>query len=195
MVKRVFLIFLLNYFQPHELFLCRAKQKILMIIASQNFRDEELLTPKKIFEKEGFKVTIASSSLNVARGMFGARIKSEVLINNVKVKDYDAVIFVGGTGATEYFNNPIALKIVQESVRQGKVLGAICIAPRILAEAGVLKGKKATVWKSEANALKAKGAIYTGEDVTVDGKIITASGPNAAKAFANAILKLLKSSR
>jgi len=170
-------------------------KKILMIIASQNFRDEELLKPKKIFEKEGFKVTIASSSLNTATGMLGAKVKPEALINNVNVKDYDAVVFVGGIGATEYFGNPIALKIAQDSVRQGKILGAICIAPRILAEAGVLKGKKATVWKSEANALKARGAIYTGEDVTVDGKIVTASGPNAAEAFANAILKLLKSSK
>jgi len=195
MVKRVFLIFLLIVFSLTSFSYAGQSKKILMIIASQNFRDKELLTPKKIFEKNDFKVEIASSSLNIATGMLGARIKPEILINDVKVKDYEAVIFVGGVGATEYFSNPVALKIAQESVKEGKVLGAICIAPRILAEAGVLKGKKATVWKSEANALKAKGAIYTGEDVTVDGKIVTASGPHAAEAFANAILKLLKSSK
>lgn len=161
-------------------------------VSSQNFRDEELLKPKEIFEKNGFKVTIASSSLNTATGMLGTKIKPEVVISNVNVKNYDAIVFVGGTGATEYFNNPIALKIAQDAEKQKKVVGAICIAPRILAEAGVLKGKKATVWKSEANALKTKGAIYTGQDVTVDGKIVTASGPHAAEAFANVILKLFE---
>lgn len=167
-------------------------KNILMIIASQNFRDEELLKPKQIFEKQGFKVTIASSSLNTATGMLGAKVKPEITIENVNVKNYDAVVFVGGVGATEYFQNPLALKIVRDTVKQDKILAAICIAPRILAEAGVLKGKKATVWKSEANALKSKQAIYTAEDVTVDGKIVTASGPHAAEAFGNAIVKLLK---
>lgn len=60
-----------------------------------------------------------------------------------------------------FIHNSVALRIAQDSVKLGKVLGAICIAPRILAEAGVLKGKKATVWHSEAEALKRKGAIYT----------------------------------
>lgn len=190
-MKKFFIVFLLLLI-PINLALAEKNKNILMIIASQNFRDEELLKPRELFEKRGFKVTIASSSLNTATGMLGAKITPNLLINKVNVKDYDAVVFVGGTGATEYFNNPVALKIAQETIKQNKVLAAICIAPRILAEAGVLQNRKATVWTSEASALKRKGAIYTGEDVTVDGKIVTASGPHAAEAFATAILKLLK---
>lgn len=191
MMKKFFIGFLLIFILIN-LASAEKNKSILMIIASQNFRDEELLKPKELFEKRGFKVTIASSSLNTATGMLGAKITPNLLINKVNVKDYDAVVFVGGTGATEYFNNPVALKIAQETIKQNKVLAAICIAPRILAEAGVLQNRKATVWSSEASALKRKGAIYTGEDVTVDGKIVTASGPHAAEAFAIAILKLLK---
>ncbi len=191
MMKKFFIVFLLLFILIN-LASAEKNKSILMIIASQNFRDEELLKPKEIFEKRGFKVTIASSSLNTATGMLGAKITPNLLINKVNVKDYDAVVFVGGTGATEYFNNPVALKIAQETIKQNKVLAAICIAPRILAEAGVLQNRKATVWSSEASALKRKGAIYTGEDVTVDGKVVTASGPHAAEAFATAILKLLK---
>ncbi|GAB5046819.1 DJ-1/PfpI family protein [Thermodesulfovibrio sp. TK110] len=191
MMKKFFIVFLLLFILIN-LASAEKNKSILMIIASQNFRDEELLKPKEIFEKRGFKVTIASSSLNTATGMLGAKITPNLLINKVNVKDYDAVVFVGGTGATEYFNNPVALKIAQETIKQNKVLAAICIAPRILAEAGVLQNRKSTVWSSEASALKRKGAIYTGEDVTVDGKVVTASGPHAAEAFATAILKLLK---
>jgi len=64
------------------------------------------------------------------------------LISKINIDNYDAVVFVGGGGATEYFNDSIAHKIVKESIAKGKVLAAICIAPNILANAGVLKGKK-----------------------------------------------------
>ncbi|PMP66284.1 MAG: DJ-1 family protein [Thermodesulfobacterium geofontis] len=170
-------------------------QKILMIIASQNFRDEELLIPKKLFEKEGYEVVIASTSLKPSKGMLGAVVTPQILIDKVKIGDYSAIVFVGGVGAQEYFNHPIAHKIAREAVSQGKVLAAICIAPRILAEAGVLKGKKATVWVSEGKVLEEKGAYYTGRSVEIDGKIITASGPQAAEEFAKSIIKLLKTKK
>lgn len=170
-------------------------QKILMIIASQNFRDEELLIPKKLFEREGYEVVIASTSLRPSKGMLGAVVTPQILIDKVKVGEFSAIVFVGGVGAQEYFNHPIAHKIAREAVSQGKVLAAICIAPRILAEAGVLKGKKATVWVSEGKVLEKKGAHYTGKSVEIDGNIITASGPQAAEEFAKSIIKLLKAKK
>ncbi len=167
-------------------------KKILMIIAHQNFRDEELLVPKKIFEKEGYQVIIASSSLKPAKGMLGAVVTPNILINQAKVDEYEAIVFVGGVGAQEYFHDATAHKIAKEAISKGKILAAICLAPRTLAEAGVLKGKKATVWSSEGKALEAKGAIYTGKNVEIDGKIVTGSGPQAAEEFAKSILNLLK---
>jgi len=167
-------------------------KKVVMVIASQNFRDEELLKPKEIFEQAGIKVTIASSSLKTAKGTLGTPVKPELLLKDLNVHQYDAVIFVGGVGAKEYFHQPTAQKVAQEAYKQGKLVGAICIAPRILAEAGILKGKKATVFEGEAAALQAKGASYTGKDVEVDGKIVTASGPQAAEQFGKTLLKMLK---
>jgi len=74
-----------------------------MVIASQDFRDEELLTPKEILENKGVKVTIASSSLDTATGMLGAKVKPDILIEDVNVNDFDAVIFVGGAGGERIF--------------------------------------------------------------------------------------------
>ena len=193
MIRKIFMIFLVSMFLICiSVSLMAQTKNILMIIASQNFRDEELLKPKEIFEKHGFKVVIASSSLSVSSGMLGAKVKPDIFINNLDLKEYKAVVFVGGVGAKEYFNNPVALKIARDAMKQNKVVAAICIAPRILSEAGILKGKKATVWKSEAEALKSKGAIYTGADVEIDGNIVTASGPHAAENFGNTIIKMLK---
>ncbi|RLG13099.1 DJ-1 family protein [Candidatus Pacearchaeota archaeon] len=185
-----FLLIFIIFFNIQKSF--ASEKKILMIIAHKDFRDEELLIPKKMFEENGYKVVIASSSLEIAEGMLGAKVKPDILIEDVKINDYKAIVFVGGVGAREYFHNPDALRIVKEAVKEKKVLGAICLAPRILAEAGVLKGKKATVWRSEGKFLETKGAIYTGNPVEVDGKIVTGAGPFAAKEFAKKILKLLE---
>lgn len=167
-------------------------KKVLMIIAERNFRDEELLKPRKILEDRGVEVTVASTSLQDARGMLGATVKPDILLSSVKVQDYDVITFVGGSGASQYWNDPLAHSIAQATVRNHKILCAICIAPVTLANAGVLSGKKATVFSSEVSKLKAKGAIYTGKPVQVEGKIITGEGPQAAEQFGEAIAKALE---
>ncbi|MFQ6067733.1 MAG: DJ-1/PfpI family protein [bacterium] len=168
-------------------------KKALMIIAERNFRDEELLKPRKILADQGVKVTIASTSLQNVRGMLGATVKPDILLSSVEVQDYDVIIFVGGSGASQYWNDPLAHSIAQATVENHKILGAICIAPVTLANAGVLSGKKATVFSSEISKLEAKGAIYTGKPVQVEGKIITGEGPKAAEQFGEAIVKALES--
>ncbi len=173
----------------------KEQNKILMIIAHNNFRDEEYFVPKKIFTEKWYKVITASSSLKYAKGMLGGKVKPDILINDVKVKEYCAIVFVGGSGSTEYWNSKIAHKIAREAVAQKKVLGAICLAPGTLAIAGVLKNRKATVYVSAKRVLKEKGAIYIDKNVVVDDLIVTANGPSAAKKFAKKILKLLKKNK
>jgi len=124
--------------------------------------------------------------------MLGAQVKPDLLLKDVAVSDYDAIVFVGGSGAQEYWNDPVAHAIAKEAVAQGKVLAAICIAPTTLAKAGVLQGKKVTAFSSEAGALKACGANYTGASVERDGLLITANGPQAATKFAEEIAKALE---
>lgn len=169
-------------------------RKILMIIACKNFRDEELTTPKKMLEANGYDVTVASREKSGCTGMLGATATVDTLLSEVNVDEYDGIIFVGGVGAKIYINDPLAHKIARQAVKNGKILGAICIAPSILAKAGVLKGKKATVWQGKEfiSILKKGGANYTAEKVTVDGKIITAHGPDAASQFGEKIIEMLK---
>ena len=167
-------------------------KKVVMIIASDGFRDEELLEPKEILEDSGIEVKIASTSLSMAKGMLGAKVKPDMLLKDVKVEDFLAIIFVGGIGASQYWDDPLAHQIAQEAISKNRILAAICIAPVTLAKAGVLKGKRATVWSSEASQLKSAGANYTARPVEKDGNIITASGPFAAREFAEEILKALE---
>jgi len=168
------------------------KLKILMIVAPKDFRDEEYSLPKEIFENAGVEVTVASKDVTQAIGMFGATADVGRNLSQVQAADYDAVVFVGGSGAAIYFDDSTAHKLAKDTYEQNKVVGAICIAPSILANSGILQGKQATAFSSEQENLESRGAIFTGEAVTVDGKIITANGPEAASAFGQKIVEVLE---
>lgn len=165
--------------------------KAVFIIASSNFRDEEYEIPRRILESRGVNITVASSSLNMAQGIIRLAIKPDILINDIKVEDYDCIVFVGGVGSAEYFLDDIAHNIVKESIIQSKILAAICIAPVILAKAGVLENRRVTVFSSKIREIENSGAEYTGNDVEVDGKIITAKGPEAAAKFGKELTKAM----
>jgi protease I len=167
-------------------------KKVVAVIAHQDFRDEEFLEPAEILENKGIEVKVASSKLGPAKGSQGAMIKPDMLVREISVNDFDAIMFVGGAGATEYWDDPAAQKLAQDFYNSGKVVAAICIAPVTLAKAGILSGKRATVWSSEASQLKSAGADYTGKPVEADGKIITAAGPFAAKDFGEQLAKALE---
>ncbi|RKY29834.1 MAG: DJ-1 family protein [Candidatus Omnitrophota bacterium] len=181
----------LIFFLFFSFFALPATKKVLMVIAFDKFRDEEYSEPRKIIEENGYKVVVASWKKGIATGMLGKKVKVDITLKDIKVDDYDGVIFPGGIGASRYFENKIVWRIIQEFHNKKKVVGALCLSPVILANAGILKGKKATCWFSVARMIKKKGAIYTGKKVEIDGLIITGNGPSAAKEFGEKYLKLL----
>ncbi|MBM4033734.1 MAG: DJ-1/PfpI family protein [Planctomycetes bacterium] len=166
-------------------------RKVLLLIASESFRDEEYAEPRKALEAAGATVTVASSKLGTARGMLGGTAKADILLRDAKAADYDAVVFIGGSGATEYWDNKAAHALAQDAAQADKLVGAICIAPVTLARAGLLKGKRATVWPACEGDLKAGGAALGKGPVERDGKVITGVGPQAAGAFGKALVEAL----
>lgn len=172
------------------------QKKIAMIIAFRDFRDEEYFIPKQVLEAAGAEITTCSSSLGKAIGKLGGEAEVNILIKDLKPADYDAILFIGEPGAANYISNSACHRIAREAVENNKVLGAICVGPAILAKAGVLEGKKATVWssvmdKSTVKILEESGAIYQSDSVVIDGRIVTANGPAAAKEFAETIIRIL----
>jgi len=166
-------------------------KKIVIIIAFNRFQDKEYTPPKQIFSKAGILVTTASTQLGLATGKLGEKEKVDITLDQVKVSDYDAILFIGGPGSFDLYDNPTCHQIAQDTIHQGKILAALSAAPGIIANAGVLKGKKATMFE-DTGILAQNGATYTGNDVEIDGRIITATGPDTAKAWAEAILEALK---
>ncbi len=115
----------------------------------------------------------------------------DLLITEVKAENFDAVIFVGGQGMVPLVRDERLTSLARQFYNAGKITTAICIAPMVLANAGLLKNKKATVWQGAQSDFVKCGAIYTGNNVEIDGKIITANGPGAAGKFGEIIRELI----
>jgi protease I len=160
---------------------------ILMLIAPEMFRDEEYALPKQVLERRGAHVVTASREAGECRGKLGLVARADITLAEARASDYAAVVFVGGAGATTYFDDPVAHALARSAKDAGAVIGAICIAPTILAHAGLLDGRRATAFPSQEEDLVTHGAIFTGDPVTVDAPFVTANGPESAIGFGEAV--------
>jgi protease I len=168
--------------------------KILLTVAPEKFRDEELNIPIGVFNKAGIGFDIASTRRGVCTGMFGAKTTATLSFEEVDPKRYDGIVIAGGAGSQAYlWNDDLLIKLVKFFHQSGKVVAAICLAPAVLARAGILKGKKATYFENSASfrEMKIGGALIMNAPVVKDGRIITANGPAASQGFAEAIVQAL----
>jgi protease I len=167
-------------------------KKIAMFIAFQGFRDEEYIEPKKALEAAGHTVTTVSTARGEARGKFRLTARVDKTIDEIKAADYDALTLVGGPGALEHLDNPKVHALFAAAAAQGKLIGAICISPVVLAHAGLLRGRTVTCFPDGSAEVEKGGAKYTGSDLEVDGNLITANGPVPAKKYGQALAEALK---
>lgn len=167
-------------------------KKVLMVIAPKDFRDAEYVEPREAIEASGAEVKTASIQGGVAVGAEGTKVQIDLTVSQANVEDYDAVAFIGGPGMVEIISDDSLQVLAKKFYDAGKLTAAICVAPAILAKAGILNGRQATAWSGAKGDLEAGGASYTGGAVAVDGKIITASGPAAAREFGEKIVEALR---
>lgn len=174
--------------------------KVLFILMPSKFRDEEFSTPYHLLKEMGCRVDVAGLQEGVAVGVNGFRFNPNVMLNNLADHDldrYDAVVVPGGPGsAHSLWENQGVLHILQYFHEKGKIVATICLACVILAQAGLLKGKKATVFLTdETKRIFSENGVLLSEEgcvVLADEKIVTAQGPNQAIQFGQAILSLMQ---
>lgn len=169
-------------------------RRVLIVIAPERFRDEELAEPKRALETAGHLVSVTSTRPGIARGMLGARITIATSLALLAAADFDALMIAGGAGAPDHLwsNEPLRA-LVRAMHGAAKPIGAICLAPPVLARAGVLSGKRATTFPEPRALIELKrgGATCVAEAVVLDGTIITGDGPEAAAAFGAALVHLV----
>jgi len=165
--------------------------EVLFVLANHDFKDEEYLEPKSVINDAGITCKVVALVPGECTGTAGTSATTDFEIGEVNPDDFSTIVFVGGTGVEGYLKDEQIHSIAKIFYKLEKLVCAICWAPSILANAGILNGKKATAWSGAKGDLEAGGAAYTGEAVTADGNVITANGPDAATAFGEEIAKRL----
>lgn len=168
--------------------------KILMVISPQQYQQDELDIPLAYFVSKDYDVFLASKGVRTATAMNGANVSIDLDIKGLDPSPYRAVVFVGGEGIyyLKLNEDPDYINLAKSAASQNKLVGAICLAPWILANADLLQGKRATA--ADTDYIKSKGAVVAEEPVVRDGNIITANGPDASEEFAEAIIAALEES-
>ena len=168
--------------------------KVLIVVAPEKFRDEEYTVPAAALQKAGIGYDIASKKRGVCTGMLGTKVNATLSFEEVDPKSYDGIVIVGGSGAQIHlWDDDLLGEMVKYFQASAKVVAAICLAPVVLARAGILKGKKATYFNSPVSfrEMRAGGAVLVDKAVVNDARIITANGPAAAAEFADTFIRTL----
>jgi protease I len=168
--------------------------KLLVVIAPERFRDEELSEPLEVFRKAGIGYDIASVRPGTCTGMLGGRCEATLDPAQANMEDYDGIVVIGGSGSPEFLWGHSRLHaLVAGFAASGKVVAAICLSPVVLARAGVLSGRRATVFRTADSVAEMRkgGTDLRGDPVVVDGRFITANGPAAARRFGEEIVSAL----
>lgn len=163
---------------------------VLLIVAQEQFKDIEYEGTREYLEKCGADITVATNTAGECKGMDGMTITADISLGDVVVDNYDAIILIGGQGVLDHISgNERVHEIIKTGVEDEMVVGAICLAPMVLAEAGVLDGLKATVagHPTALSVFEEGGVEYISNPVVISGDIITADGPGAVDRFAVAI--------
>ena len=165
----------------------------VLIMVDEGVEDVEFLYPYYRFQEEGYEVDIVGSKAKETYlGKHGVPIKTDLSPEEANVDEYDAVVIPGGRAPDRMRINKGLVKIVKEAYEKGKVIAAVCHGPQMLIEADILRGKKATCWKSVVTDLKNAGATFIDAPAVVDGKLVTSRSPADLPKFCQETIKLLK---
>ena len=163
-----------------------------ILLLAPGFEEIETTTIVDVLRRCNVEVTIAGIELNTIEGAHGMKLVSDISIDKINVKDFEAVICPGGNpGYMNLRKDPRVLAIIKEASNSDKLVAAICAAPAVLADAGILKNRKCTIYPGMEMELEKGGGEPQQDLVVEDGNIITSQGPATALLFAFRIAKRL----
>lgn len=172
----------------------------ILIMATDGFEQSELEVPLERLQDAGADVELASLKAGEITGWdeddWGDEIEVDLLIKDVNVDNYDALVLPGGQINPDLLRvEEDALSVIRDFVSAGKPVAAICHAPWLLIEAGIAKGRRMTSYKSIRTDVTNAGADVVDEAVVIDGNIITSRCPDDLPAFCDAIIAALAESK
>ena len=162
---------------------------VLMPLAN-GFEEIEALAVVDILRRGGVTVVMAGLSTEAVEGAHDIMVIPDTLLPDVNASSFDMIILPGGQPGTDNLNaSPLIHGLLQEFHSQGTFICAICAAPIVLAQAGLLEGKRTTCYPSYGDHLR--GGIFIDLPVVIDGTVITSRGPGTAIPFGLTLLAQL----
>ena len=163
--------------------------KAVLFLAT-GFEDVEVAGIIDTLSRGGVEVVIAGLQAGAIEGKYRINVVPDIAIDDIELEKYDAVILPGGyPGYANLGADSRVLDSVKKAFEIGVFVAAICGAPSVLAKAGILKGKKATIYPGmEAELI---GAKPSNERVVVDGTVVTSQGPGTALEFGVKLVEIL----
>ena len=170
------------------------KDAKILIMASDGFEQSELLKPRDGLAEAGATVHVATPGGEAIRGWdeddWGETVEADLPIDEVKVDDYIALVLPGGQINPDVLRtNETAVRLVRDFVQGDKIVAAICHAPWLLIEAGVVEGREMTCYTSIRTDLKNAGANVVDKEVAISNGIITSRNPDDIPAFIDKIIE------
>lgn len=168
--------------------------KKIAILATDGFEQSELFEPKLALEKAGAAVDIVSLKGKSIKGWnktdWGKTITVDKLLKDAEVSDYDGLMLPGGVMNPDLLRKEeSAVEFVKSFFNQGKPIAAICHAPQLLIETGLLKDRTLTSYASVKTDLINAGANWVDEEVVVDNGLVTSRSPSDLPAFCKKMIE------
>ena len=160
--------------------------KVLMPL-TDGFEEIEAIVPLDILRRAGFEVLTAGIPSSMLTGANGVKITTDKKLDDVNAEEFNALVLVGGPGYKNLANSNKVLEIVRDFDENKKIIAAICMAPTILAKAGIINDRKAPIYPGQERYIPRP----RGDRVVVDGNIITSQAPGTAIDFALKIVEVM----
>lgn len=164
------------------------KGKKVAIVAADMVERVELLEPRKALEKAGAETELISIHPGEIQSFDhfdpADKLKVDRTVEEVDPSDYDALMIPGGVGNPDQLRgdeNMVAF--VRGFFEQGKPVAAICHAPWLLVEAGVVRGREVTSWPTLQTDIRNAGGEWVDREVVVDNGLVTSRKPDDIPAF------------
>lgn len=166
--------------------------KTVLVPLADGFEEIEAVTLIDLLRRAGIQVTTAGVQGAIAHGAHGIAVAADVTLDDVLEQKYDMLALPGGEpGATTLRDDAHVQALIKRFAAEQKPIGAICAAPKALAAAGLLDGRRATSYPGYLDTEPAPGMTFIAQPVVIDGRIITSRGPGTAMDFGLAIVEQL----
>lgn len=164
----------------------------VLVPLAQGCEELEAVTVVDLLRRAGIEVITAGLDAQPVRASRGMLLVADTTLDTALQQEFDMVVLPGGLpGADHLRDDPRVIELVKKMAANNRYTAAICAAPRVLAHAGLLDGKRATSYPGALDIDAVPDIDYQEVPVVTDGKVITSRGPGTAMDFALTLIETL----